>query len=50
MNNVPLFIAGFLITLLVVFALGLLFYGARLDGQYQDETREATESEEPSRS
>ena len=41
MNNVPLFIAGFFITLLVVFAIGLMVYAAILDGRSDDEHRAA---------
>ena len=41
MNNLPLFIAGFFITLLVVFAIGLMVYAAILDGRSNDEHLEA---------
>jgi len=34
-NNLPLFIAGILITLIVGAAIGLLIYAAVLDGRYE---------------
>ncbi|CAB4346852.1 unannotated protein [freshwater metagenome] len=37
MNNLPLFIAGFLISLIVIAAIGLLLYAAVLDGRYEQE-------------
>ena len=45
MNNVPLFIAGFFITLLVAFAIGLMVYAAILDGRSEDEHREARDEQ-----
>jgi hypothetical protein len=41
MSNVPLFIAGIFISLLVAFAVGLMFYAAVLDGRSEDEHRDA---------
>jgi len=40
MNNVPLFIAGVFITLLVAGGLGLLMYAAVLDGRYENDQKE----------
>jgi len=37
MNNLPLFIAGFLISCLVIAAVGVLLYAAVLDGRYERE-------------
>ena len=37
MNQLPLFIAGFLISCIVIFAIGVLFYAAILDGRYENE-------------
>jgi hypothetical protein len=37
MNTLALFLAGLIITLIVVAGLGLLFYAAVLDGRYNDE-------------
>ena len=37
MNNLPLFIAGFLVSLIVIAAIGLLLYAAVLDGRYEQE-------------
>jgi hypothetical protein len=37
MNNLPLFVAGFLISLIVIAAIGLLLYAAVLDGRYERE-------------
>ncbi len=37
MSNLPLFIAGFLISMIVVAAIGLLLYAAVLDGRYEKE-------------
>ncbi len=37
MNNLPLFIAGFLISCIVIFAVGVLLYAAVLDGRYERE-------------
>jgi len=35
MNNLPLFIAGFLISCIVIAAVGVLLYAAVLDGRYE---------------
>ncbi len=43
MSNIGLFAVGVVVTLLVVAALGLLFWGAILDGRYEDEQRAAEE-------
>jgi len=45
MSNLPLFIAGFFITLLVAFSIGLMFYAAVLDGRSDDEHREARDAD-----
>ena len=37
MNNLPLFIAGFLISCIVIAAIGILIYAAGLDGRYESE-------------
>ncbi len=37
MNNLPLFIAGFFISCIVIAAIGVLFYAAILDGRYERE-------------
>jgi hypothetical protein len=37
MNNLPLFIAGFLISCIVIAAVGILLYAAVLDGRYERE-------------
>ena len=37
MNNLPLFIAGFLISCIVIAAIGILIYAAVLDGRYEIE-------------
>ena len=37
MNNLPLFIAGFLISCIVIAAIGVLLYAAVLDGRYERE-------------
>jgi len=39
MNNLPLFIAGFLVTLIVLAAVGILVYAAILDGRYETEQK-----------
>ena len=39
MSNVALFVVGTFVTLLVVASLALLFWGAVLDGRYNDEKR-----------
>ena len=41
MSNGALFAVGFVITALVVFAIGGLLYAARLDQRYQDEFESA---------
>lgn len=41
MSNVGLFVMGFFVTLLVVASLGLLVWGAIMDGRYDDEQRVA---------
>ena len=43
MSNIGLFAAGTVVTLLVLAALALLFWGAILDGRYDDEQRAAAE-------
>ena len=43
MNNIGLFAVGVVVTLLVVAALALLFWGAILDGRYENEQRAAAE-------
>jgi len=43
MNNLPLFIAGFLISCIVIAAAALLIYAAVLDGRYErDQLAERT--------
>jgi capsular polysaccharide biosynthesis protein len=37
MNNLPLFIAGFLVSCVVFLAIGILIYAAILDGRYERE-------------
>jgi hypothetical protein len=37
MNNLPLFIAGLLVSLIVISAIALLLYAAVLDGRYEQE-------------
>jgi hypothetical protein len=39
MNSVALFAYGTLVTLIVVFGIGLLVWGAILDGRYEREVR-----------
>ena len=46
MNAVGLFAIGLVVTLIVCGALGLLLYGAILDGRYADE-RKAEEALQP---
>ena len=46
MNAVGLFAIGVFVTLIVGFGLGLLIYGAILDGRYADE-RKAEEALQP---
>jgi len=41
MSNLGLFIVGTLVTLLVTASMGLLFWGAILDGRDQEARREA---------
>lgn len=43
MSNIGLFAVGTFVTLLVVAALALLFWGAILDGRYESEQRAAAE-------
>ena len=43
MSNIGLFAVGTAVTLLVVAALGLLVWGAILDGRYEDEQRTAAD-------
>ncbi len=48
MSNGALFAVGFVITALVMFAIGGLVYAAMLDQRYQDEMNpEASEDEAP---
>lgn len=44
MNSAGLFIFGFIVTILVVAAAGLLVWGAILDGRYENEMRESREA------
>ena len=44
MNQLPLFIAGFLISCIVMFAIGVLFYAAILDGRYESQQKAERES------
>lgn len=44
MNSAGLFIYGFIVTILVVAAAGLLVWGAILDGRYENEMRESREA------
>ena len=41
MNSAGLFIYGFIVTILVAAAAGLLVWGAILDGRYENEMRES---------
>jgi len=43
MSNIGLFAVGSIVTLLVLAALALLFWGAILDGRYGNEQRAAAE-------
>jgi len=43
MSNVGLFAVGAVVTLLVLAALALLFWGAILDGRYENEQRAVAE-------
>ena len=43
MSNIGLFAAGAVVTLIVAAALALLFWGAILDGRYDDEQRAESE-------
>ena len=43
MSNIGLFAVGTFVTLLVVAALALLFWGAILDGRYENEQRAAAD-------
>ena len=43
MSNIGLFAVGAVVTLLVMAALALLFWGAILDGRYENEQRAAAE-------
>ncbi|MGZ8707089.1 MAG: hypothetical protein ACXW0R_06865 [Gaiellaceae bacterium] len=43
MSNIGLFAVGVVVTLLVVAALALLFWGAILDGRYENEQRAAAD-------
>ncbi len=43
MSNIGLFAVGTVVTLLVVAALGLLVWGAILDGRYENEQRTAAD-------
>ncbi len=43
MSSIGLFAVGVVVTLLVVAALGLLVWGAILDGRYENEQRAAAE-------
>ena len=45
MSNIGLFAVGVVVTLLVLAALALLFWGAILDGRYENEQRAAAEDE-----
>ena len=46
MNNVPLFIAGVFITLLVAGGIGLMMYAAVLDGRYENDQKDERSSDE----
>ncbi len=39
MNQLPLFIAGFLISCIVIAAIGVLVYAAVLDGRYENQQK-----------
>jgi nitrogen fixation-related uncharacterized protein len=43
MSNIGLFAVGVVVTLIVGTSLALLFWGAILDGRYEDEQRAAAE-------
>ncbi len=45
MNNLPLFIAGFLVSCVVIAAVGILVYAAILDGRYEREQQELRAAE-----
>jgi hypothetical protein len=49
MNSTGLFIYGFFVTVLVVVAIGMLVWGAVLDGRYNDEMRASREIEPTAR-
>ncbi len=44
MSNLGIFLVGTLVTLIVLSALGLLVWGAIMDGRYNDEHRVADEA------
>ena len=44
MNQLPLFIAGFLISCIVIAAIGVLVYAAILDGRYESQQKAERES------
>lgn len=46
MSQLPLFLAGCFITLLVLFAVGGLIYAAMLDGRYDEEMASRRAEEE----
>ncbi|MCX6394329.1 MAG: hypothetical protein NTY57_05695 [Solirubrobacterales bacterium] len=48
MNNLPLFLAGVFITLLVTASIGLMVYAAVLDGRYENEQKDERASQNPS--
>jgi len=47
MSNIALFAVGTFVTLLVLAPLALLFWGAVLDGRYNDEKRAAETAADP---
>ncbi len=44
MSNLGLFVVGSLVTLIVLFAMGILVWGAIMDGRYNDAHRAADEA------
>ena len=47
MNNIPLFLAGVFITLLVAASVGLMIYAAVLDGRYENEQKDQRTNQDP---
>ena len=47
MNNLPLFLAGVFITLLVAASVGLMVYAAILDGRYDQEHKDEQARQSP---